>query len=438
MKILTYQQAKTALKRNFGEESIPEAMLERIEKTFGEKLTPEQVVDRILQDVKARGDEALKEWTRKLDRVHVEHLLVSEQELQEATIEPALHEALLHSIERVKAFHQNQPTSGWINHTEQGALGQMVRPLSKVGVYVPGGSAPLISTLIMTAVIAKVAGVPEIMVVTPPDKFGKVNPAILVAAREIGVSKVFKVGGAQAIGALAYGTDTIPQVDKIAGPGNTFVVLAKRKVFGQVGIESLPGPTETLVIADESANARFVVADLLAQAEHIGAEPVLVTPSEKLLYAVQEIIEEQIAALPEPNQSWARESVKERMKIVIVEDLAQAFELNNIYAPEHLCLLIENPWDHLGLIESAGGVFVGEDSMEALGDYIAGPSHVMPTGGTARFSSPLNVRDFQKIISVVGVNRKTLQTTGPHAALIARAEGLEAHARAIEVRLQEE
>ncbi|GEM45365.1 histidinol dehydrogenase [Deinococcus cellulosilyticus] len=437
MKILTYQQARTALKRNFGEESVPESMLERIEKTFGEKLTPEQVVDRILQDVKTRGDEALKEWTRKLDRVHVEALQVTEEELQGASIEPELHAALQQSIGRVEHFHQNQPTSGWINHTEAGALGQIVRPLSRVAVYVPGGSAPLISTLIMTAVIAKVAGVPEIIVATPPDKLGKVHPAILVAAREIGIQKIFKMGGAQAIGALAYGTESVPQVDKIVGPGNTFVVLAKRKVFGQVGIESLPGPTETLVIADETASASFVVADLLAQAEHVGAEPVLVTPSEKLLYAVQEELESQLSALPEPNQGWARESVKERMKIVIVENLQQAFELNNIYAPEHLCLLIENPWEHLGLVESAGGVFVGEDSMEALGDYIAGPSHVMPTGGTARFSSPLNVRDFQKIISVVGVNRKTLQTTGPAAAQIARAEGLEAHARAIEVRLQE-
>ncbi|GGJ40590.1 histidinol dehydrogenase [Deinococcus roseus] len=437
MKIFTHQQARTALKRNFGEEAIPESMLERIEKTFGERLTPDQVVDRILLDVKTRGDEALREWTRKLDRVHVESLEVTEAEFQAASIGSELEAALSQSIARVREFHQNQPTSGWINHGAGGALGQIVRPMSRVGIYVPGGSAPLISTLIMTAVIAKVAGVPEIIVVTPPDRFGKVHPAILVAAREIGVNRVFKVGGAQAIGALAYGTDSIPQVDKIAGPGNTFVVLAKRKVFGQVGIESLPGPTETLVIADETADSRFVVADLLAQAEHVGAEPVLVTTSEKILYAVQEEIEAQISTLPEPNQSMARESIQERMKMVIVETLEQAFELNNIYAPEHLCLLIRNPWEYLGLIESAGGVFVGEDSMEALGDYIAGPSHVMPTGGTARFSSPLNVRDFQKIISVVGVNRQTLQATGPAAARIARAEGLEAHARAIEVRLEE-
>jgi len=305
-----------------------------------------------------------------------------------------------------------------------------------VGVYVPGGLAPLISTLMHTAVPAQVAGVPDIVVTTPPGKDGQVHPAILVAARELGLSRVFKVGGAQAIAALAYGTASVPAVDKIAGPGNLFVVIAKRLVYGQTGIESLPGPTETLVVADDSASPRYVAADLLAQAEHNGAEPVLVSVSRELLLAVQAELNEQLENLPEPNRSWARDSVGARMKVVLADSLDEALDLANLYAPEHLCLLTRDPWSLLGQVRRAGGVFVGEASMEALGDYVAGPSHVMPTGGTARFMSPVNVRDFQNIISVVGVNEETLRRIGPAAATLARAEGLEAHARAVESRLK--
>jgi len=249
------------------------------------------------------------------------------------------------------------------------------------------------------------------------------------------VTRVFRLGGAQAIAALAYGTASVPGVDKIAGPGNLFVVIAKRMVFGQVGIESLPGPTETLVLADDSADARYVAADLLAQAEHLGAEPVLVSTSRELLVAVQAELNGQLEALPEPNRGWARDSVDARMKIVLADTLDEALDLSNVYAPEHLCLLTRDPWSLLGRVQRAGGVFVGESSMEALGDYLAGPSHVMPTGGTARFMSPVNVRDFQNIISVVGINEETLRRVGPAAALLARTEGLEAHARAIESRL---
>jgi len=277
--------------------------------------------------------------------------------------------------------------------------------------------------------------VPEIVVATPPSRDGTVNPAILVAAREVGVSRVFGVGGAQAIGALAYGTASVPAVDKIAGPGNLFVVIAKRLVFGHTGIESLPGPTETLVVADDSADPRYVAADLLAQAEHLGAEPVLVSTSRDLLVEVQTQLSRQLEALPEPNRSWARDSVLSRMKVILAADLEEALDLANLYAPEHLCLLTRDPWSLLGKVRRAGGVFVGEASMEALGDYVAGPSHVMPTGGTARFMSPVNVRDFQNIISVVGVNEQALRRIGPAATLLARAEGLEAHARAIETRL---
>ncbi|ULH16594.1 histidinol dehydrogenase [Deinococcus sp. KNUC1210] len=438
MNILKGPEARRALQRQFSEIPVPESVLERNERLYGERLTPEQVVERILNDVKARGDAALYDWTERLDGYRPQALEVSAEELEAATVEPELLSALELAISRVRAFYRQQPAHGFLEHGPDGALGQLIRPLSRVGVYVPGGLAPLVSTLIHTAIPAQVAGVPEIIVTTPPGRNGDIHPAILVAARLIGVSRVFRLGGAQAIGALAYGTDSVPGVDKIAGPGNLFVVIAKRVVFGQVGIESLPGPTETLVLADDSADPRYVAADLLAQAEHLGAEPVLVSTSRELLVAVQAELNGQLEALPEPNRSWARDSVEARMKIVLADSLEEGLDLSNLYAPEHLCLLTRDPWALLGRVQRAGGVFVGESSMEALGDYLAGPSHVMPTGGTARFMSPVNVRDFQNIISVVGVNAAALGRIGPAAALLARTEGLEAHARAIESRLQQD
>lgn len=434
MQILQGEAARAALSRSFNDIPVPESVLARNEQLYGERLTPQQVVERILADVRARGDDALLDWTEKVDGSRPT-LRVSAEEIGAARIGPELLAALRLAIERVRDFYRQQPAHGWIDYGAGGALGQLVRPLSRVGVYVPGGLAPLISTLIHTAVPAQVAGVPEIIVTTPPNKEGQIHPAILVAARELGIEQVFRVGGAQAVAALAYGTASIPRVDKVAGPGNLFVVIAKKLVFGQVGIESLPGPTETLVIADDTAQARYVAADLLAQAEHLGAEPVLISPSRDLLIRVQAELGGQIEALPEPNRSWARDSIESRMKIVLADDLTEALDLANLYAPEHLCLLTRDPWSLLGSVRRAGGVFVGEASMEALGDYVAGPSHVMPTGGTARFMSPVNVRDFQNIISVVGVNAAELARIGPAAALLARAEGLEAHARAIESRL---
>ena len=434
--ILQGADARAALTRSFSQIPVPDTVLARIEQTFGERLSPEQVVDRILRDVRERGDDALRDWTERLDGSRPAELEVSAAELDAAQVTPELHAAIRLAAERVRAFYAQQPAHGFLEHGPDGALGQLVRPLGRVGVYVPGGLAPLISTLIHTAVPAQVAGVGEIVVTTPPGRDGQVHPAILVAARELGISRIFKVGGAQAIGALAYGTASIPAVDKIAGPGNLFVVIAKRMVYGVAGIESLPGPTETLVVADDSADPRFVAADLLAQAEHNGAEPVLVSVSRDLLLKVQTELEGQLENLPEPNRSWARDSVQARMKVVLAADLDEALDLANLYAPEHLCLLTRDPWSLLGRVRRAGGVFVGEASMEALGDYVAGPSHVMPTGGTARFMSPVNVRDFQNIISVVGVNEEALRRIGPAAAVLARAEGLEAHARAVESRLQ--
>jgi histidinol dehydrogenase len=435
MQVLQGDAARAALTRSFSEIPVPASVLARIEATFGEALTPEQVVARILADVRARGDDALRDWTERLDGVRPEALEVSREETLAAQVNPELHAAIRLAVSRVRAFYEQQPARGFMDEGPDGRLGQLVRPLGRVGVYVPGGLAPLISTLIHTAVPARVAGVPEIVVTTPPGRDGSVHPAILVAAREVGVQRVFRVGGAQGIAALAYGTASVPAVDKIAGPGNLFVVIAKRMVFGQTGIESLPGPTETLVVADDSADPRFVAADLLAQAEHLGAEPVLISTSKELLLEVQDELNGQLEALPEPNRSWARDSVLSRLKIVLAADLDEALDLSNLYAPEHLCLLTRDPWSLLNRVRRAGGVFVGEASMEALGDYVAGPSHVMPTGGTARFMSPVNVRDFQNIISVVGVNGTALRRLGPAAALLARAEGLEAHARAIESRL---
>ncbi|MBX8464515.1 histidinol dehydrogenase [Deinococcus sp. RIT780] len=435
MQVLQGPDARRALTRTFNDLPVPDAVLARIEATFGEALTPTQVVERIVADVRERGDDALRDWTERLDGARPDTLAVSADDLNAASVPADLHAAILTAITRVRAFYEQQPAHGFLNHGPDGALGQLVRPLARVGVYVPGGLAPLISTLIHTAVPAQVAGVTDIVIATPPARDGSVHPAILVAARELGLTQVFRAGGAQAIAALAYGTASIPAVDKIAGPGNLFVVIAKRLVYGQTGIESLPGPTETLVVADDSADPRHVAADLLAQAEHNGAEPVLVSTSRELLLRVQAELNAQLEALPEPNRGWARDSVSARMKVVLAGTLDEALELSNLYAPEHLCLLTRDPWSLLGQVQRAGGVFIGEYSMEALGDYVAGPSHVMPTGGTARFMSPVNVRDFQNIISVVGLTEGTLRRIGPAGATLARAEGLEAHARAIESRL---
>lgn len=435
MQVLQGPDARRALTRTFNDLPVPDAVLARIEATFGEALTPTQVVERIVADVRERGDDALRDWTERLDGARPDTLAVSADDLNAASVPADLHAAILTAITRVRAFYEQQPAHGFLNHGPDGALGQLVRPLARVGVYVPGGLAPLISTLIHTAVPAQVAGVTDIVIATPPARDGSVHPAILVAARELGLSQVYRAGGAQAIAALAYGTASIPAVDKIAGPGNLFVVIAKRLVYGQTGIESLPGPTETLVVADDSADPRHVAADLLAQAEHNGAEPVLVSTSRELLLRMQAELNAQLEALPEPNRGWARDSVSARMKVVLAGTLDEALELSNLYAPEHLCLLTRDPWSLLGQVQRAGGVFIGEYSMEALGDYVAGPSHVMPTGGTARFMSPVNVRDFQNIISVVGLTEGTLRRIGPAGATLARAEGLEAHARAIESRL---
>lgn len=394
-----------------------------------------RATEQILNRVRDEGDDALRHYSERFDGVRLGELTVSADAFADAlgVVPGELREAIALSARRIRAYYEHQPREGFLQPEAGGLLGQLVRPLERVACYVPGGSAPLFSTLLMSAVPAQVAGVPDIVVATPPRKDGSVAPEILVAAHELGLTTVYRVGGAQAIGALAYGTETIAPVDKIVGPGNPYVVAAKQLVFGVVGIESLPGPTETLVLADADADARHVVADLLAQAEHVYAQPVLVTTSETLLAKVEAEIEAQLRDLS--TAASARESIEERGYAVLVSDLEEGIDVANLYAPEHLCLLVRDPWGVLGHVKHAGGIFLGEHSMEALGDYMAGPSHVMPTGATARFSSAINVRDFQKVIPLVNTSAALLKEIGPAAARMARAEGLEAHARAIESRL---
>jgi len=395
---------------------------------FGEPLSPAEAVRRIVAEVREKGDVALDAWSLRLDGQEVYE--VPKKRWREAYDElpRELREALEEARVRVKAFYKQEPKGGFLEAGPDGVLGQLVRPLSRVGVYVPGGTAPLLSTVLMTVVPARVAGVGEIVVATPP----KPHPAILAAAWAAGADRLFAMGGAQAIAALAYGTERVPRVDKIVGPGNLFVTLAKKEVYGDVGIEGLAGPTETLIVADKSANPELVAADLLAQAEHDRlAEPWLVTPSEALADAVEAAIERQLADLP--REGVARHALANG-GIVLAGDLEEALELANLYAPEHLCLSVADPYRYLGRVQNAGGVFLGEHSGEALGDYIAGPSHVMPTSGTARYSAALAVRDFLKAIPVVGLSPEAAKRLAGPAALLARAEGLEAHARALEKR----
>jgi histidinol dehydrogenase len=343
-------------------------------------------------------------------------------------------EALKTAADRIRAFHQKQVRTSWIDFDEGGALGQIIRPLERIGIYTPGGSALYPSTLLMTAIPAKVAGVNEVIVCSPPGPDGTVAPVILAAAWVAGVDRLFQVGGAQAIAAMAYGAGPIPHVDKIHGPGNIFVVLAKQRVYGTVAIDALPGPTETLLVADGSADPTLTAADMLAQAEHDPmASAILVTTSHDLAEAVIGELEDQSASLPRGD--IARQSLSTNGLVVIVPSVKDAVDLANTYAPEHLCLLLDDPWSAVPLVKHAGGIFVGEHSPEALGDYTAGPSHVMPTGGTARFSSPVHIGDFTKVISVAAVTQETLKKLAPATMALARAEGLEGHARAIEKRI---
>ncbi|MGM0399771.1 MAG: histidinol dehydrogenase [Chloroflexota bacterium] len=414
---------------------VSEGLAASIEELFGEPLTPEQVVARILDRVRAEGDRALEYYTERLDGAKPATLRVPAERIEAAweRTDADLREALRLCAARIEAFHEKQPHGSWLAWDDDGgALGQRVRPLERVGIYAPHGTAPYPSSLLMAAIPARVAGVPQIVVATPPRE-GMLNDTILAAAHVAGIDEVYSVGGAQAIAGLAYGTETVPRVDKILGPGNIFVVLAKRQVYGNVAIDQLPGPTETLLIADATASPRYVAADMLAQAEHDPlASALLITTSEELARRVRQEIEEQIGFLS--RAEIIRSSLGAHGGIAVVQDMDQAIDLANEYAPEHLCLLTADPWQLVGRIENAGGIFVGESSSEALGDYAVGPSHIMPTGQTARFSSPLNVSDFLKITSIFAPGPDTRRRVAEAAIRLAEEEGLTAHAQAIRVR----
>ncbi len=423
-------------RRSLRDIAVPEAVMARSAELFGERVRPEEAVRRIIGSVREEGDSALRHWSRQLDAAEIGEFRVSAGAMEAAlgAIPADLRGALELAAERIRAFHAKQPLQSWIDAGVEGALGQLIRPVDSVGVYVPGGTAPLPSSLLMSVIPAQVAGVGEISVCTPPGSGGgDIHPAILAAAAIAGVERVYRVGGAQAIAAMAYGTESIPRAATIVGAGNLFVTLAKLQVYGDVGIDGTPGPTETMVIADERADPQLAAADLLAQAEHdVLASAILLTPSPELAAAVAEQIERQLASLARRDIVLA--SLADRSGAVITRDLAQAFELANAYAPEHLCLLVQDPWSWLGRVRNAGGVFLGEHSYEVLGDYVAGPSHVMPTGGAARFASPLNPLNFVKITSLIGLERESASTLSEPARIIAEAEGLDAHAAAAGLR----
>lgn len=399
-----------------------------------------EAVDEIIAQVREGGDEALRELTEKFDNVRLEDFRVTEEEIEAAyeKIDDDVLQAIREAIANIRDFHARQKRETWITTKEDGTiLGQRVIPLDSVGVYVPGGTAAYPSSIMMNVIPAQVAGVKKIVMVSPPQKDGSWPPAVLVVAKELGVLHMYKVGGAQAIAALAYGTESIPQVDKITGPGNIYVALAKRAVFGQVDIDMIAGPSEIVVLAEEGANAGYIAADLLSQAEHDSmASSVLVTDSDQLAMEVAKEVEHQLATLP--RKEIAEASIRDYGAIYVTRTLEEAIDVVNKLAPEHLEVLTKEPYDALGKIRHAGAIFLGPYSSEPVGDYFAGPNHVLPTNGTARFSSPLNVDDFTKKMSIISYSKRALMENGEKIAKLARLEGLEAHARAIDIRLKEE
>ena len=393
----------------------------------------QKIVSDIISDVRARGDAALFDYCERFDRVKLDRLEVTADEIDAAMweMEPAFIETLETAAQNIRQFHEKQVRSSFIITEREGVvMGQKVTPLDRVGLYVPGGTAAYPSTVLMDAIPAKIAGCGEIVITTPPGKDGRVNPAILAAAKVAGVDRVFKVGGAQAIAALAYGTETVPCVDKIVGPGNAFVAEAKKQVFGRVAIDLIAGPSEILIVADQKSDPVHVAADLLSQAEHDRlASAVLVTDSMALAEAVRDEVERQVRALPRVDIAAA--SIDKNGKIIVADDLDQAIEIANDLAPEHLELHVDNPFDYLDKVRHAGSIFMGRNCPEALGDYLAGPNHTLPTGGTARFYSPLAVDDFVKKSQYTYFTRDALAAVRDQIALFARKEGLEGHARSV-------
>ncbi|NLM97641.1 MAG: histidinol dehydrogenase [Halanaerobiaceae bacterium] len=395
-----------------------------------------RTVERIVDDVRENGDQAVFKYTEKYDGVKLKGLKVSREEIDRAyeMIDKDFLASLRKSIDNVAAYHRKQLRNSWFTF-EKGMTGQLFIPLERVGAYVPGGTAPLPSSVVMTVVPARAAGVKEIVVVSPPDKNGSINPYTLVAASEAGADEIYKAGGAQAIAALAFGTETIRPVDKIVGPGNIYVTLAKKIVYGIVDIDMLAGPSEILVLADETANPEFIAADLLSQAEHDTlAVSTLITTDEVLAEKTITALNKQLDALP--RKEFAREAIENNGTVILVDNLETGIELANDFAPEHFELIVKEPFRYLSLIKNAGAIFIGDYSSEPLGDYMAGPNHVLPTGGTARFASPLNTDDFIKKSSIIYYQRDELAEIKDDVIRFAELEGLDAHARAIKVRFE--
>ncbi len=411
-------------------EYIPDNIQSKIIDTFGKKLSPIQVVNIILDEVRTKGDHSVRDFTTKFDGVNLESLEVSSKAIAEAYSElnPKLVDALHLAKDRILEFHSAYLPKSWMDFSK--GYGLIVKPVNRVGAYIP---ANLSSTVLMTVIPAKVAGVNEIIVTTPSKSNGTPNPAVLVAADIAGADKVFFGGGAQAISAMSFGTQTIPKVDMICGPGNIFVTLAKKMVFGEVGVDGLYGPTETVIIADEHANPTLCATDLLAQSEHdVMATPILITTSQNIADIVQKEVKERSVLLERAKISI--ESINRNGHIVIVNNLEDAITLSNEFAPEHLSLMVKDPWNYVGKIRNVGTLFLGEQSYEVLGDYVAGPSHVMPTGGTARFGSGLGIWSFLKVSPIIALDNNSASSLTDAAALIARSEGLTAHAEAAEIR----
>ena len=399
----------------------------------------EGAVTEILAQVAARGDEALREYTLRFDKAELTELEVTEAEIDEAfaAVEPEFVEILRQAAANIRAFHEKQRRNSFVVADQPGVvLGQKIVPIQKVGLYVPGGTAAYPSTVLMDSIPAKIAGCPQLVMVTPPGADGKVNPVILAAAKIAGVDRIFKVGGAQAVAGLAFGTETLPKVDKIVGPGNAYVAEAKKQVFGRVAIDMIAGPSEILVVADGSCNAKVVAADMLSQAEHDKmASAVLVTDSGELAKAVQAELERQIPLLP--RSEIARASIDNNGKIIVAENLDLAIDIANEIAPEHLELCVDAPFDYLERVRCAGSIFLGKNCPEALGDYFAGPNHTLPTSGTAKFSSALSVDDFVVKSQFTYYTADALAKVSEQVAYFARKEGLEAHANSVTVRLEE-
>lgn len=437
--IYTVSEAqKSILRRETSlEPDVPPALQTSLNRLFGDGATPETAVTTILRDVRQRGDAALRHWTEALDGVQLPSLQVDKEEIDAAVsrIPADLKDALDQAAYRIADFHRRQPLPNWQTTEMGGIVGQRVTPIQRVGVYVPGGTAPLPSSLLMSVIPARVAGVPEIVVATPPGKGnGRIPDIILAAAAIAGIDTIYAMGGAQAIAALAFGSESVPRVDKIVGPGNLFTTLAKRQVYGIVGIDGLYGPTETVVVADDTADPAWVAADMLAQAEHdVLATAILFTPSKKFAENVQIEVARQMEELS--RSEVIAISLANRGGIVLTADLDEACQLASDFAAEHTCIATQNPAAYVDKIPNAGGLFIGERSFEVLGDYVAGPSHVMPTNGTARFASPLNVLDFVKISSIVQLDDATSARLSAAAARIAQAEALDAHANAAQKRV---